>query len=73
MKFAVALILCSLLIASPVLGSNCNARKLSRERVAEWHATLYNTINILGAPGGGASGLRAWAMLNLAMFGACCL
>jgi hypothetical protein len=34
----------------------------------QWHALLYESTNALGAPGGGSSALRGWAMMSLAMF-----
>lgn len=41
---------------------------LSRQEVVQWHALLYESTNALGAPGGGSSALRGWAMMSLAMF-----
>ena len=41
---------------------------LSRQEVVQWHALLYESTNALGAPGGGSSALRGWAMLSLAMY-----
>jgi membrane-associated phospholipid phosphatase len=43
---------------------------LTKREIAEWHDKIYYTCNILGAPGGGSSGLRAWTMMVLAMFDA---
>jgi hypothetical protein len=40
----------------------------SREEVIQWHNTLYESTNVLGAPGGGSSALRGWAMVAIAMF-----
>ena len=42
--------------------------QLSRQEVVQWHALLYESTNALGAPGGGSSALRGWAIMSLAMF-----
>ena len=42
--------------------------ELSREEVIQWHNTLYESTNVLSAPGGGSSALRGWAMVALGMF-----
>eukprot|EP01052_Picozoa_sp_SAG31_P007670 SAG31_NODE_369_length_16731_cov_36.453283_7_plen_537_part_00 len=44
--------------------------QLSRQEIIQWHALLYESTNALGAPGGGSSALRGWAMMVLAMFDA---
>jgi hypothetical protein len=66
--------LVAILAFSAVLASSepraCSGKKLTRERIIEWHDKIYSTTNVLGAPGGGASGLRAWAMVVTAMYDA---
>jgi hypothetical protein len=41
---------------------------LTRYEIAAWHDKLYESTNAFGAPGGGSSALRGWAMMALAMF-----
>jgi hypothetical protein len=41
---------------------------LTRYEIAAWHDKLYESTNAFGAPGGGSSALRGWAMMALSMF-----
>ncbi|ELR11729.1 uncharacterized protein ACA1_261490 [Acanthamoeba castellanii str. Neff] len=69
-RFFLAVVALLALSAAIASGSNCGSKRVTRERIVEWHDKIYSTTNVLGAPGGGASGLRAWAMVVTAMFDA---
>lgn len=69
MKVAVAVFAALLLFAGVAFASG-DDNAITRERVSEWHDKLFNTVNFINAFGGGASGLRAWSMMTLAMFDA---
>lgn len=59
----------SAVFASDRRAGNSRANdNLTRYEIAAWHDKLYDSTNAFGAPGGGSSALRGWAMMALSMF-----